>query len=70
MDPEEIETLKETIELVGVQENLVVRKIQTGKYAGEYEIIAGHKRHRAVTELLAEGKEVPNLLPCNVKQTT
>lgn len=69
MDPAEIETLKETIELVGVQENLVVRKIPTGKYAGEYEIIAGHKRHRAVTELLAEGKEVPNLLPCNVKET-
>nr|DAM77460.1 MAG TPA: chromosome partitioning protein [Caudoviricetes sp.] len=69
MDPAEIETLKETIELVGVQENLVVRKITTGKYAGEYEIIAGHKRHRAVTELLAEGKEVSNLLPCNVKET-
>lgn len=69
MDPAEIETLKETIELVGVQENLVVRKIKTGKYAGEYEIIAGHKRHRAVTELLTEGKEVSNLLPCNVKET-
>lgn len=67
MDPAEIETLKETIELVGVQENLVVKKITTGKYAGEYEIIAGHKRHRAVTELLAEGKEVSPLLPCSIK---
>lgn len=67
MDPAEIEALKETIELVGVQENLVVKKIATGKNAGEYEIIAGHKRHRAVTELLAEGKEVSELLPCKVE---
>lgn len=67
MDPAEIEALKETIELVGVQENLVVKKIATGKNAGEYEIIAGHKRHRAVTELLAEGKEISELLPCKVE---
>lgn len=67
MDPVEIEALKETIELVGVQENLVVKKISTGENAGDYEIIAGHKRHRAVTELLAEGKEVSPLLPCKVE---
>ena len=64
MDPVEIEALKETIELVGVQENLVVKKISAGENAGDYEIIAGHKRHRAVTELLAEGKEISPLLPC------
>lgn len=67
MDPAEIEALKETIELVGVQENLVVKKISAGENAGDYEIIAGHKRHRAVTELLAEGKEVSPLLPCKVE---
>lgn len=67
MDPIEIEALKETIELVGVQENLVVKKISAGENAGDYEIIAGHKRHRAVTELLAEGKEVSPLLPCKVE---
>lgn len=67
MDPVEIEALKETIELVGVQENLVVKKISAGENAGDYEIIAGHKRHRAVTELLAEGKEVTPLLPCKVE---
>lgn len=67
MDPVEIEALKETIELVGVQENLVVKKISKGENAGDYEIIAGHKRHRAVTELLAEGKEVSPLLPCKVE---
>ena len=67
MDPAEIEALKETIELVGVQENLVVKKISAGENAGDYEIIAGHKRHRAVTELLAEGKEISPLLPCKVE---
>lgn len=67
MDPAEIKTLKETIELVGVQENLVVKRINEGENAGDYEIIAGHKRHRAVTELLAEGKEVSPLLPCKVE---
>lgn len=70
MDPAEIAALKETIELVGVQENLVVKQIATGEYAGEYEIIAGHKRHRAVTELIAEGKEVSPLLPCKVESDT
>lgn len=67
MDPAEIAALKETIELVGVQENLVVKQITTGEYAGEYEIIAGHKRHRAVTELITEGKEVSPILPCKVE---
>lgn len=67
MDPVEIEALKETIELVGVQENLIVKKIGEGENAGDYEIIAGHKRHRAVTELLAEGKEISSLLPCKVE---
>ena len=67
MDPVEIEALKETIELIGVQENLIVKKIGEGENAGDYEIIAGHKRHRAVTELLAEGKEISPLLPCKVE---
>lgn len=67
MDPVEIDALKETIELVGVQENLVVKKISAGENTGDYEIIAGHKRHRAVTELLAEGKEISPLLPCKVE---
>ena len=35
MDPAEIEALKETIELVGVQENLVVKKISAGENAGD-----------------------------------
>lgn len=70
MDPVEIEALKETIELVGVQENLIVKKIGEGENTGDYEIIAGHKRHRAVTELLAEGKEISPMLPCKVESDT
>ena len=65
IDPKEIEALKDTIELVGVQENLVVREITDGEFAGEYEIIVGHKRHLAVSELVAEGK-VTEFVPCKI----
>lgn len=65
IDPEEIAALKNTIELVGIQENLVVREIDKGEYAGEYEIIAGHKRHLALSELVEEGK-VTEFVPCRV----
>lgn len=65
IDPKEIEALKDTIELVGVQENLVVREIKEGEFAGEYEIIVGHKRHLAVSELAAEGK-VTEFAPCKI----
>lgn len=65
IDPKEIEALKDTIELVGVQENLVVREIKEGDFAGEYEIIVGHKRHLAVSELAAEGK-VTEFVPCKI----
>lgn len=65
IDPKEIEALKDTIELVGVQENLVVREIKEGDFAGEYEIIVGHKRHLAVSELVAEGK-VTESVPCKI----
>lgn len=65
VDPSEIEALKDTIELVGVQENLVVKEITEGEFAGEYEIIAGHKRHLAVSELAAEGK-VAEFVPCKI----
>lgn len=65
IDPKEIEALKDTIELVGVQENLVVREITEGEFAGEYEIIVGHKRHLAVSELVTEGKTT-EFVPCKI----
>lgn len=68
INPEEIAALKDTIELVGIQENLVVREIAEGEYAGEYEIIAGHKRHLAVSELAEEGK-VTEFVPCRIDES-
>ncbi len=68
VDPKEIEALKDTIELVGVQENLVVKEITEGEFAGEYEIISGHKRHLAVFELAAEGK-VAEFVPCKIDRS-
>ncbi len=68
VDPKEIEALKDTIELVGVQENLVVKEITEGEFAGEYEIIAGHKRHLAVSELVAEGK-ANEFVPCKIDRS-
>ena len=65
IDPKEIEALKDTIELVGFQENLVVSEIKEGEFAGEYEIIVGHKRHLAVSELATEGK-VTEFVPCKI----
>lgn len=65
INPNEIEALKDSIELVGVQENLVVREITEGEFVGEYEIIAGHKRCLAVSELVAEGKTT-EFVPCKI----
>lgn len=53
IDEEEITRLARTIELVGLQQNFVVKKMPG---ADEYEVIAGHKRRLAVLKLLEEGK--------------
>lgn len=66
IDEEEITRLARTIELVGLQQNFVVRKILE---ADEYEVIAGHKRRLAVLKLLDEGKEEFELQPCKVIYT-
>ena len=66
IDEEEITRLARTIELVGLQQNFVVRKIPE---ADEYEVIAGHKRRLAVLKLLDEGKEEFELQPCKVIYT-
>lgn len=66
IDEEEITRLARTIELVGLQQNFVVRKIPD---MDEYEVIAGHKRRLAVLKLLEEGKEEFELQPCKVIYT-
>ena len=66
IDEEEITRLARTIELVGLQQNFVVKKMPG---ADEYEVIAGHKRRLAVLKLLEEGKEEFELQPCRVIYT-
>lgn len=66
IDEEEITRLARTIELVGLQQNFVVRKIPD---MDEYEVIAGHKRRLAVLKLLEEGKDEFELQPCKVIYT-
>lgn len=61
----EIEELKTAIELAGrVLDNLIVTPLKDGKY----KILSGHRRHRAVGMLIAEGKTEYEFLPCAVEQ--
>ena len=61
----EIEELKTAIELAGrVLDNLIVTPLEDGKY----KILSGHRRHRAVGMLIAEGKTEYEFLPCSVEQ--
>ena len=66
IDEEEITRLARTIELVGLQQNFVVKKIPG---TDEYEVIAGHKRRLAVLKLLDEGKEEFEMQPCKIIYT-
>ncbi len=60
---EELKELKDSIEIFGVQQNLVVKKIGNDKY----EIIAGHRRYLALKKLYGEGKEQFRYAPCKVE---
>lgn len=62
-DEEGIEELKNSIEVFGLQQNLVVKKINNDKY----EIIAGHRRYLALKKLVKEGKEQFQYAPCKVE---
>jgi len=60
---EDIAELKASIELYGLQQNLLVRQQpETGKY----ELISGHRRYRALQELAAEGKAGFERVPCRI----
>ena len=58
-----VEELKASIELCGLQQNLVVRQLDE---AGKYELISGHRRYKALSELVAEGKESFERVPCKI----
>ena len=63
----DIAELKASIELVGLQQNLVVR--QTEDTTG-YELISGHRRLQALTELYAEGHTEFSKIPCKIEKYT
>lgn len=60
---EGIKELKDSIEVFGLQQNLVVKKIEDNNY----EIIAGHRRYLALKSLYEEGKEQFQYAPCKIE---
>lgn len=58
------DSLKRSIELVGVLQPLLVKKPENGKYP----VIAGHRRRLAVLSLMNEGKEERRFVPCVFKK--
>lgn len=60
---ENISELKQSIEMFGVLQNLTVKPLEDGKY----KIIAGHRRHKACAELVAEGKTEYEYIPCGIQ---
>lgn len=60
---DDIEQLKNSIEMFGVKQNLTVKPQEGGKY----EIISGHRRRLACLALLAEGKTEFEYVPCGIE---
>ncbi len=60
---DEIEDLKNTIEALGIQENLIVEEKNED---GLYKLIAGHRRVLATKELITEGRLDIKTLPCKI----
>lgn len=63
-DEEGLIDLKDSIELLGLQQNLVIKKIENGKY----EIIAGHRRYLAMKKLYEEGNINFEYIPCKIEE--
>lgn len=60
---DEIEDLKTSIEEVGLEQNLVVKDLGNGKY----KLLSGHRRFRALKELVADGNDKFKNAPCVIK---
>ena len=58
------DSLKSSIELMGVLQPLLVSEPENGKYR----VIAGHRRRLAVLALVEEGKEERRFMPCVFKK--
>lgn len=61
---EDVQDLKQSIELLGILQPLLVTKENE-----KWRIIAGHRRHIAIMQLVDEGKERFRNVPIMVKQT-
>ena len=57
-----VDELSEDIKMNGLNHNLVVRKLDNGKY----ELISGERRYTALTQLVEQGNEIFALVPCKV----
>lgn len=55
-----VDELAEDIKMNGLNHNLVVRKLDNGKY----ELISGERRYTALTQLVEQGNEIFALVPC------
>ena len=62
-DTSSIEELKDSIELFGLKQQILVKKIGENKYR----VIAGHRRRLAVLALVEEGKTQFEMVPCQVE---
>ena len=62
---QDVAELKASIELMGLQQNLLVRTKEGG-----YEVISGHRRLKAMQELQASGDDQFKLIPCKIMRTT
>ena len=60
---DDIENIKQSIELLGIEQNLIVERIDRDNY----KLVAGHRRYFASKALVEEGKEKFRILPCKVK---
>ena len=60
---DDVAELKASIELYGLQQNLLVRHKPE---LGGYELLSGHRRYKALQELNAEGKTGFNRIPCRI----
>ncbi len=63
---DDVAELKASIELMGLQQNLVVRI----KDDGMYELISGHRRLKAMQELFSEGNKDFAKAPCKIVKST
>jgi len=64
---EDVEDLKDSIELFGIQQNLVVKPIIGST---KYKVIAGHRRRIASIKLVEEGKTQFKLVPCRIESSS